>query len=261
MHGRKRMLGALVLRTLLRNQRGQSITQVLIAVAIMGVVMAAFTSLIAIQMKESKALAEKLAALDLQQFLTASLADGSVCAYVLNNPTVLTFDSTKPLPQTITLPDPDAKGERATLFASILPGPPAAPGPAVARVGSIASVASNSLIVQSIQLQITQGSAGSYAGNWLVSFDSSKTVRSIRPAAVAVKLTADITTPTSAKITSCQSGSASGNPAGSPCSVTTAQGTWNGVTATEPTGKKCCMVSNNWVGSYSTWGAAVCVEF
>ncbi len=167
----------------LKGQHGQGIIQILVSVAILGILTMAFATMMNNQWRETRALTEKLAASDLQQLLTASLADGSVCSYVLNNPTVLTFDSTQPLPQTINLTNPTAA--TAALYLSIVPNaapPPATlPGPIAAQVGQPASPTSNTLVVQSIQLQITAGSGNSYAGKWLVTFDPTKTIRSVRP--------------------------------------------------------------------------------
>jgi hypothetical protein len=202
------------------NQRGNSLIQVLISIGLMGLLMAAFASMMVNQQTETRALSEKFGALDLQQFLTASLADGSVCAYVMNIPTVLTFDSTTPLPHTITLPDPDLNGQRAALYASILPGPPIAPGPVAAQVGKAPSQVARTLVVKSIQLQITQGSSGGYSGNWLVNFDSTLSVRAIKPVSVSTVITADTSIPTAARITGCQSGGiGSFSPSGTICGM------------------------------------------
>jgi hypothetical protein len=92
------------------NEKGQGLLEVIIAIGIMGIMMLGFASMMSSQYRETGALEQKLAAMDLEKLLIASLADGTVCQYVLNNPTVLTFDSTAALPRTISLPSPDASG-------------------------------------------------------------------------------------------------------------------------------------------------------
>lgn len=190
------------LRSLARDQGGQAIIQILISVGIMGILMAAFASMMQNQVRETSALSQKLASTDLEKLLIASLADGSVCAYILNNPTKLTFDSTQ-LPQTITLPDPDINGNHAAIYTSIVAGPK--PGPIAVQVASAVSAFSETLKAQSIQLQITSGSKGRYYGNWLVNFDPAGSVHMLKPAAVAnLLIVDDVTSPTNATITACQ---------------------------------------------------------
>lgn len=201
----------------LEGRQGQSLIQVMVSVAIMGILMSVFMTMMKDHSRSTQALTEKFAALDLQQLMTTSLADGAVCKYVLNNPTVLTFDSTlltPSTPQIITLPDPDSAGNRPRLYTSMLPSAPSMPGPVIAEVSLPASPLANTLVVKSIQLKITSGSGTSYAGHWQVHFDPEKTIRPVKPVSVAVKLDADITVPASAKIVGCQK---QGDAAGTVC--------------------------------------------
>ena len=200
----------------IKNQRGQSLIQIVISIGIMGIVMAGFASMMSIQSKETRSLTEKLAALDLQKILTSALADGSVCQYVLNNPSVLTFNSTLvslATPQTVIISTP--------LYASVSGG---VPGPPIAQVLQQASSFSNTLIINSISLSITSGSGSSYIGNWVVEFDNTKTVRAIKPATISTTLIADTSTPTAARITGCMAGALAGTVTGR-CNFGTATGT------------------------------------
>jgi len=79
------------------NQRGQSLVQILIGVAIMGIMMIAFATMTANQSREASALAQKLAAMDFQQQLTRTFSDGTLCTSLLTLPTARTFDSTNAL--------------------------------------------------------------------------------------------------------------------------------------------------------------------
>ncbi len=189
-----------VIRSIFRKQQGQSLIQALMSMALISILIIGFATLFMNQQRETRALSEKLAAMDLEKLLIGSLADGSVCAYVLNHPTILTFDSTK-LPQTITLPS--VPGQPAALYTSIDPGPK--PGPVAAQAGAPASQVSDSLIVQSIQLQVTSGKKGRYYGDWIVSFDNTTDVRALKPLQVANLLIVDDTTsPTKSTVTACQ---------------------------------------------------------
>jgi type II secretory pathway pseudopilin PulG len=186
---------------LICKQSGQTLISTLISVAIAGIVVMVVTSMLTYQNRESQALAEKLGARDLEQALIVALADGSVCQYVLNQPSPLTFDSTQvspSTPQTITLP-----GTSPALYASINPGPPPTPGPVVAQVGQAASSYSNTLMVNSIKLSVVSGGGGTFIGNWIVGFDSTKTVRPLKPAMISTILIADVSAPAAATIKSC----------------------------------------------------------
>jgi hypothetical protein len=176
------------------------------SVAIMGILIMVFTTLVTTQAREMRGLGEKLGALDLERVLIASLANGSVCTFVTTNPTVMTFNSAA-LPQTLNLQAPNATSP-PTLYGAIAPpltlGGPLLPLNPIAKVGELASVNSKTLTISSIKLQITSGSNGNYLANWLVSFDASKLVRQLRPLSIATTINADDTAPAAAKIVACQ---------------------------------------------------------
>jgi Tfp pilus assembly protein PilX len=179
----------------LKNPKGQSLVQVMISIGVMSILAVTMTSLHQLQTRENASLTEKLAALDLQKTATAALADGSVCAYMLNNP-VQTFNSTlvaSGTPQTINISTP--------LYASVTAG---VPGPVVTAVGQTASAITRSLVVSSIQLTISSGSGTSYLGSFVINFDAARLTRAINPVSVSTKLTADIASPTAALVTACQ---------------------------------------------------------
>lgn len=171
---------------------GLAMIEVMVALVILSILTAGLTTMISQQARETKALAELLAKRDLQTVLTAALSSGSVCTYIANNSAPpLTFDSTAVLPQTLipTLP----------LYASADP----LPGPVVAQIGDIASPYAGSVIINSIQLKITAGSGSSYLGNWEIGFDSTNTVRALKPISVSTTLTVDNSIPVAARITKC----------------------------------------------------------
>lgn len=214
---------------ILGGQSGQMMIQALISIGILAIVTMAFLTLISSQTKETRAISEKLALLDLERLLISSLADGSVCVYVLNNPTVQTFNSLGPFPQTITLrnPTPTTAALYTTILSNPAPPPNWLPGPVAVQVNQANSAFAPSLVTTSIQLQIDGGAAGNYSGKWLVSFDSSKTVRPIKGLSISTTLTADISSPAAAKITGCQSGgSGSGSTPGVFQRVFTTSGTY-----------------------------------
>lgn len=175
------------------NQNGMSILETLIAFGIMAILMAGFSSMILNQQKETKYVAEMLAGLDLQKNLINVLADGSVCKYILNNPTELKFNSNN-LPRTIKPSLP--------IYAGV---PSGTPGVAVAQVGKPASAYSSSMVVKSIELEIISGTGSSFTGNWIIDFDETKSVRTHKPITVSAILYADISDPSNAKITDCMS--------------------------------------------------------
>lgn len=54
-----------------------------------------------------------------------------------------------------------------------------------------------------IWISISSGTGNTFVGNWLVDFDSSKTVRALHGAAISTILTVDLSVPTAARITNC----------------------------------------------------------
>lgn len=191
----------------LHNQNGQSLVQALISIAITGVMMLIFTTMSNNQQKEMLALSQKLGSSDLEKQLIESLKDGSVCTYILNHPTELTFDSTAVSPSS-----PQVLSPAEPIYASVKTGPPLIKGPVVAQAGRQASPYSQSLIVNEIKLKITgaptptpaPGPGATYSGYWEISYDSSKLIRPLSPATVATTLTVDTSVPTEAKITACR---------------------------------------------------------
>lgn len=169
-----------------------SLVEVMIAAAIMLVVGAGMSSLIASQAKETKSLSEILAALDLEKNIIASMADGSVCQYMLNSPTQSTFNTTQALPLKINSLGP--------IYTKITP---TGPGPVAVKVGDTASTYATSMVVKSIKLEVLSGSGSSYKGQWLIDFDETKTVRSHKPISVGAILNVDATNPFAAKFVGC----------------------------------------------------------
>lgn len=187
-----------------RSQQGQSLIQVMVGAGIMGVLMMAFASMITTQQRETRALTEKLAALNLKSLLSSVLADGSVCVYELNNPTQLTFDSSSAT--TIAAASIDVSQIHASAGVTAV---------LVAQVNTQATSDSNTLWINpaashGIQLTDFQGSGTNYTANWTINFDSSRLVRPLKPIKIPVKLKADNATPTTTIITGCQGSGGSG---------------------------------------------------
>src|SRR5262245_58313560 len=103
----------------LKNQRGQSLVESLVAVIIVTIAIGAFMTLTHPQQTETKALSEKLASADLQELIGVSLADGTVCNYLVSNPAPLTFDST-----TVSVTNQKTVTPTLPLYASVQAGPP-----------------------------------------------------------------------------------------------------------------------------------------
>ncbi|WP_041577122.1 PulJ/GspJ family protein [Bdellovibrio bacteriovorus] len=173
------------------NSRGNSLIQVLVSIGLTALLAATVASVLSHQSKEARALNEQLAAADLQKLLISTLADGSVCKYVLNNPNPQTFNSTiasKINPQNMTV---------SKLYTNT------AGTTTTAEVGKQASGYSNTLFVKNIRLQIDSGHDSNWSGQWLVEFDETKTVRPLKPLSISTTILADISSPSAAKILNC----------------------------------------------------------
>jgi hypothetical protein len=189
----------------------------LVALGLMSILVLAVMSLQSNQTKEVKALSEQLGILDLQKTVTAAMATGEVCKYVLNNPAVMTFDSTQvslSTPQVVNLGG-------SPLYSSVkYDGTTYNLGSVIAKVGEAVSAYSKSLVVSAIKLSIDgapnplppPGAGVVFTGNWQIEFDSQKLVRPLKPISASVLLTVDTTDPSHAKVTDCMtSGSAGSN--------------------------------------------------
>jgi len=184
--------------------RGFSLIEVLVGVVMMGILAFGMASLLQNQYRETRALTEKLAALDVQNLAVSSMVDGTGCLYALTHPTPLLFDATA-----VSSSTPQVLTPSVPLYTRVTAG---VPGPVLAQIGSAPSVVSSSLIVSGISLRITGGSGDTFSGQWEIEYDSTKTVRSLKPTTVAMTLKADISTPTAAQIISCHTTAPGTNP-------------------------------------------------
>lgn len=160
-------------------QSGQGLVQALIATAIMGILTVVFLTMQGNQVKEGQAISEKLAALDFEQALLRIFADGSLCTYLLLNPTPTTFESSA---TSIDLP-------MTSMPVSIATG-----APPFATAGQPASSVARTLVLTDRPFSIANivgsnvGGVGSYTADFQVNFDASRLARSIKPATVRIGL-------------------------------------------------------------------------
>lgn len=185
-----------------KSQKGMTLVEVLVCLGIIATLAAVFAQYQLNQMKETKALNEKSATVDLEKVLISALADGSGCLHALNTPTALTFDSTA-----VTSSSPVDLVPTVPLYSKVVSG---VPGPVVARVGDTASPAARSVVIQSIKLRITEGSGTNFKGAWIIDFDTSQMVRPLKPVMVSTILRVDNTNPAAATIIGCMNEGSSG---------------------------------------------------
>jgi hypothetical protein len=205
---------------LLRNSRGQSLVQVLIASAMGIVVMLVIATIQTNQARENQALSEKMASNDFQQQMFRSFQDGSLCTSLL---TGLQFDSTHAVTGDPNQPVINIPSSVLTIPVSLASG-----APPLVTVGKVVSPLAISVISGGQNpFQVTNlvgsssGGAGSFNGSFVANYDATKLKRSMRGASVqlTLKTTAVGTTQTVAS-----------------CSMTGAGACWvqgpNGLTAT-----------------------------
>lgn len=191
-----------------------SLVEILIATGMAMIAMTAISSVIVTQSKETKALEEKLSALDLEKNLISALNNGAVGEYILTSPTELTFDSSN----IITEDNPVILTPSLPIYASYKKGPPEVVGPVLARVGDFPNPNLKSLEISEITLVITEGpnplpapgTDAIYKGHWQIKFNESRLIRALKPISVLTTLVVDRTTPGTSKITGCMSAGGSG---------------------------------------------------
>lgn len=185
-----------------RNDKGMSLVEVLVAVAIMGFLAFALTTQIIAQQRESKALAEKLGALDLQQFLLSILSNGSVCSFQLTDPSQAGFRSTNVI-NSESLPTQKIVLQRILMQ-------PNSGSQVLVQVGEAASPISPHLTVSSIEIDSIEGSGDFFTAQFVVSLNS-QGPRQLKPLRVRTTLQTDPASPANAKVVvGCMGGGASG---------------------------------------------------
>ncbi len=182
----------------LKNKKGISIIEVLIATGIMAILMAGFSSMMLNQNKETRAVAEILSAQDLMKSMIGSLTKGDVCHYILST---RSFDASQVVAGNPQLIDIGTQPIYSSMVAS------GTPGSVLIKKGDKASAYTSSLEIESIQFEVTTGAIagpiGNFQGRWIVNFDGSKTVRKLRPLSISAVITANTTVPTAAGTISC----------------------------------------------------------
>lgn len=176
------------------NSKGQGLIHVLVAISILGITMMSFLDFQTTQQRELKALSEKMGALSLKNVLLNVLSNQSVCTFELLNSTTQTFDMSSA-----------AAIASATIPINQIHLKNNSTSPVVVEVSSVKPAVpdSKSLFVNSIKLTNFVGSAGNFTAEWLISFDSSKLVRGLKPISIPTAVKVDMTTPSAAKIINC----------------------------------------------------------
>jgi prepilin-type N-terminal cleavage/methylation domain-containing protein len=200
----------------IKSQNGFSLVEVMIAVVIMLIVSLGFTQMISGQQKESRALSEYLASLELQRSLSQIMADGSVCSYMITD----SFNTSKlsgvsavgstvnpykfSVPTTATKTNPvklfDLK-DPASQIPTSAPALPSATIPSAAiKIGETASSIASTLKVQSMQIDLLDNGSVSGANTLFlaqltVNFNQPSTgfnspVRQIKPIHIPITLVA-----------------------------------------------------------------------
>ncbi len=200
------------------NQRGSSLIQVMVGVAVMGIVIAGFTTFMDTGNREAKSLQQKLEILQTQQDLMRDLSDPALCACNFNstintaNAANLFFDTTNPNSK-ITLPN---------LFTTCVGGTPGNP---LIAVGENLPGSQGGLRVGSIEMkEFVATGTGRYRAKIEVGFAADSLKMGRKPASVNVSVVADLANPTQARVTSCTAGKdimGSGGGLGTVCPATT----------------------------------------
>ncbi len=156
---------------------GQSLIQVIMAMAIFGVFMVGNLSMQQNQLRENRALAEQLGAFSLEKDLIVSLADGSVCNFLMTDASQVANRSGNMIDST----DATTLAASAITFNNILTRANAAAAK-VAVQNNQASVMSSSLKVASIRLTNFQGGGPDYTGHLVLTFNSPPAlIRNLKP--------------------------------------------------------------------------------
>ncbi len=178
-----------------KNNTGQSLVQVVVGLALLGILAAAFVSLMSNQQNESKALSDKLASLETARLLIFAMTDVQICTKAVSAPGHILNTS--------------ALSTEVVALTSI-PASSGAGAPNLITVGSSSSAISQTLKVNDIRLSnfVSSGLPNRYLADLSIIFDSTKLTRSLKPISVKITLYTDMAN----KIIGCDSGGSVGGP-------------------------------------------------
>ena len=182
----------------MKNSKGFSLVEVLVTIGLLGIISAGITSMILSQNKQTRALAENLAAQDLYKSMISGLSNSEVCKFILSKHRYDTQSVMNGRPYKTNL------GNEPIYMNMSSSG---TPGMELVKKGDQASAYSSSLFVSGIFYELTSGtvsgSKGSFKGRWILEFDSTKTVRPMKPLSVSSLITLNVTNSGAADIISC----------------------------------------------------------
>ncbi|MBC7371644.1 MAG: hypothetical protein H7326_08770 [Bdellovibrionaceae bacterium] len=173
----------------IRNTRGQSLIQVLVAMAISVIVLMTTMTVIQTQTRETLALQQKLGAIGLETSLFRAVSDGAVCKKLVTTPTNWVFNG-------------GAIGTAVapTLTMDSIPSSSSVSAETLIQVGKTASVWTTSLVVSSISLTDISGNGNDYSGRLKVEFDLTKLIRALKPISIRIDFRTQPASPLDAKV-------------------------------------------------------------
>ncbi|MGZ3768852.1 MAG: prepilin-type N-terminal cleavage/methylation domain-containing protein [Bdellovibrio sp.] len=167
------------------NRKGMTIIEVMVAIGIMSIVLAGMTTMQINMQKETKALTEKMAVLDLEKFLISTLADGSICTAeltpsILNGSSSFSVNVGNPSKTSIVLP--------SGIHSSITD-----PSKVLVQPGALISPLSNVKVKPNGVTVSNFANAGTdlYTATINVEFESDNLVRSLKPISVKTMVNTD----------------------------------------------------------------------
>lgn len=183
----------------LLGRQGQSIVQALVALAVTGIVGMATIALIQNQHKETAAVAERLAKMEVTSQLVSLLSDPVSCAYMVSNFSSGVFNGAS------------ISQESPQLKISKILAAPQVNAPVVVQTDHPISAITNRVISDNIYIRVSSGAADRYYGVLGVSFDDTKLTRSIKDIEIPLAIQVNPASPVSAReITGCVLGSVPG---------------------------------------------------
>ncbi|WP_374029950.1 hypothetical protein [Bdellovibrio bacteriovorus] len=175
--------------------------ELLIAVGILGILSAGMATLMINQQKESRALQETFARMDLEKSLLSSLANGSICTFILNHSSQGPTSSTPNRDRNVFDSNGVTSSQPLIIKIQNLLASPSESAPSLARVGERASALSNNLIVSDMRFVIRPNLPPDvFLADFEVSFRENMTVRAPRKIVIKnIQIATDSGTPLNAK--------------------------------------------------------------